>query len=267
MSRLDSSPRLCGTFLQRDFVAKCLEPLDQVADDVIGRQTMKVVGPPVREKLHVHLRQFMLPVRLRDGLDHRAAARAIHAPHALQKKHQRAPHGNELEPPFFQMIVPRPALLAPRAGRIGTDHGSHAHLDPLLVRREACPFRRQIRERDNTGLESSSVPWRSARGRRNPRTVSQAPPPSQAARSLDRLPFCKDLHEWPRRWMGFAEDVPPGDQIVACFRPFLNHLHERQLSPKTFRKHVNNLWVLGATSSVGYTTRLVETGADRRSGL
>jgi hypothetical protein len=45
--------------------------------------------------------------------------------------------------------------------------------------------------------------------------------------------------------MGFPEDVPPGDQIVACFRPFLNHLHERQLSPKTLRKHVNNLWVLG----------------------
>jgi len=78
-----------------------------------------------------------------------------------------------------------------------------------------------------------------------PRTGSQAAPPSQAVHSLDRLPFCKDLNEWPRRWMGFAEDVPPGEQIVASFRLFLNHLLQRQLSPTTLRKHVNNLWVLG----------------------
>src|SRR5437762_13762776 len=98
-----------------------------------------------------------------------------------------------------------------------------------------------------------------------PRTVSQAPPPSQAARSLDRLSFCKDLHEWPRRWMGFPEDVPPGDQIVACFRPFLNHLHERQLSPKTLRKHVNNLWVLGGRHHPSVTRHaFVQTGGDRR---
>ncbi len=45
--------------------------------------------------------------------------------------------------------------------------------------------------------------------------------------------------------MGFAEDVPPGEQIVASFRLFLNHLLQRQLSPTTLRKHVNNLWVLG----------------------
>src|SRR6266849_4454335 len=78
-----------------------------------------------------------------------------------------------------------------------------------------------------------------------PRTVSQAARPSQPVHSLDPLPFCRDLNEWPRRWMGFPEDVLPGEHIVACFRPFLNHLHQRQLSPTTLRKHVNNLWVLG----------------------
>lgn len=45
--------------------------------------------------------------------------------------------------------------------------------------------------------------------------------------------------------MGFPEDVPPGEQIVECFRPFLNHLIQLQLSRNTLRKHVNNLWVLG----------------------
>ena len=76
-------------------------------------------------------------------------------------------------------------------------------------------------------------------------TVSHATPTSQAALLLDRLPFGKDLNEWPRRWMGFPADVPAGEKIVECFRPFLNHLIQLQLSRKTLRKHVNNLWVLG----------------------
>ena len=45
--------------------------------------------------------------------------------------------------------------------------------------------------------------------------------------------------------MGFPEDLPPGQHIVACFRPFLRHLSERDLSDQTVRKHVSNLWVLG----------------------
>ena len=45
--------------------------------------------------------------------------------------------------------------------------------------------------------------------------------------------------------MGFPEDIPPGQKLVECFRPFLQHLSERQLSHKTIRKPVNNLWVLG----------------------
>ena len=78
-----------------------------------------------------------------------------------------------------------------------------------------------------------------------PRTVSQAVPLSQTARSVDPVPGCADLHEWPQRWMGVPDDLPPGQHIVECFRPFLQHLSERQLSAKTLRKHVNNLWALG----------------------
>src|SRR5712691_4405581 len=78
-----------------------------------------------------------------------------------------------------------------------------------------------------------------------PGTVPQPAPRSQAAVALDRLPFGKDIDGWPRQWMGFAKDVPPGEHLVQCFRPFLHHLIERQLSKTTMRKHVNNLWVLG----------------------
>ena len=33
--------------------------------------------------------------------------------------------------------------------------------------------------------------------------------------------------------------------MVACFRPFLCYLIQQNLSRKTIRKHVDNLWMLG----------------------
>jgi hypothetical protein len=45
--------------------------------------------------------------------------------------------------------------------------------------------------------------------------------------------------------MGWAKDLPPGERLVACFRPFLEHLVSSDLSAKTIQKHVDNLWVLG----------------------
>jgi hypothetical protein len=45
--------------------------------------------------------------------------------------------------------------------------------------------------------------------------------------------------------MGLEKDLPPGEQLVACFRPFLEYLAESELSPKTIQKHVDNMWALG----------------------
>jgi len=45
--------------------------------------------------------------------------------------------------------------------------------------------------------------------------------------------------------MVWEEDLPPGESLVACFRPFLEHLASSGLSRKTVRRHVNNLWLLG----------------------
>jgi len=45
--------------------------------------------------------------------------------------------------------------------------------------------------------------------------------------------------------MGSEEDVPPGEDLVACFRPFVEHLVCCDLAPKTIQKHVDNLWALG----------------------
>ena len=45
--------------------------------------------------------------------------------------------------------------------------------------------------------------------------------------------------------MGVEKDLPPGESLVACFRPFLDGLVASDLSPKTIQKHVDNLWALG----------------------
>lgn len=53
-----------------------------------------------------------------------------------------------------------------------------------------------------------------------------------------------DLEEWPRRWQGFDEDIPPGRQIVDSFRPFLEYL-ALNYARSTARRHADNLWILG----------------------
>src|SRR5947199_10642171 len=62
---------------------------------------------------------------------------------------------------------------------------------------------------------------------------------------LDLSSYGRDVADWPRSWMGFEEDLPPGEKLVACFRPFVEHLACSDLSHKTIQKHVDNLWALG----------------------
>src|SRR6266581_1488526 len=66
-----------------------------------------------------------------------------------------------------------------------------------------------------------------------------------AAPRRDLEHYCRDLNGWPRSWMGLEKDLPPGEQLVACFRPFIEHLASSSLSPKTIRRHADNLWLLG----------------------
>src|SRR4029077_19114062 len=57
--------------------------------------------------------------------------------------------------------------------------------------------------------------------------------------------YCRDLNGWARSWMGLEKDLPPGEQLLALFRPFLEHLAASDLSPKTIQKHVDSMWALG----------------------
>lgn len=55
----------------------------------------------------------------------------------------------------------------------------------------------------------------------------------------------QDLADWPRSWMGSEQDLGVGEQLVASFQYFIRHLASGGLSPKTMRRHIDNLWILG----------------------
>jgi hypothetical protein len=61
----------------------------------------------------------------------------------------------------------------------------------------------------------------------------------------DASVYCKDLDRWARSWIGVEKDLPPGEALVACFRPFIEQLALSGLAPRTIRRHVDNLWLLG----------------------
>ena len=86
-----------------------------------------------------------------------------------------------------------------------------------------------------------------------------------SASSSDVSPYCRDLDNWPRSWMGLEKDLPLGEELVACLRPFIEHLASSSLSPKTIRRHVGNLWMLGGEiiRDLNYDPSLRKMAADR----
>ena len=65
--------------------------------------------------------------------------------------------------------------------------------------------------------------------------------------------------------MGVEKDVTPGEELVACFRPFIAFLSSSSLSPKTIRRHMDNLWLLGGEiiRDLNYEPSLRKLPADR----
>ena len=83
--------------------------------------------------------------------------------------------------------------------------------------------------------------------------------------ALDVSSYCRDLENWPRAWMGWEKDLPAGERLVACFRPFIQHVVSSGLSRKTIRRHVDNLWLLGGEiiRDLNQTPSLRKVGVDR----
>src|ERR1700726_2609129 len=88
---------------------------------------------------------------------------------------------------------------------------------------------------------------------------------AMSAPSSDTPAYCRDLDNWPRSWMGLEKDLPPGEQLVACFRPFIEYLASSSLFPKTIRRHVDNLWLLGGEiiRDLNYDPSLRKVAAQR----
>ena len=65
--------------------------------------------------------------------------------------------------------------------------------------------------------------------------------------------------------MGLEKDLPPGEALIVCFQPFIKHLVDSGLSPKTIRQHVDNLWTLGGEiiRDLHYDPSLRKKTADR----
>jgi hypothetical protein len=86
-----------------------------------------------------------------------------------------------------------------------------------------------------------------------------------SASSSGASAYGRDLDNWPRSWMGLEKDLPPGEELVVCFRPFIEHLASTSLSPKTIRRHVDNLWLLGGEiiRDLNYTPALRKVAAQR----
>jgi hypothetical protein len=95
--------------------------------------------------------------------------------------------------------------------------------------------------------------------------TSKVNPAAPSASSSDASAYCRDLDNWPRSWMGLDKDLPPGEKLVACLRPFIEHLASSSLSPKTIRQHVGNLWLLGGEiiRDLNYDSSLRKMAADQ----
>ena len=66
--------------------------------------------------------------------------------------------------------------------------------------------------------------------------------------TIDKMPllYSKDFYEWPDAWMGFDEDIITGKIILQIFAPFVKNLVAEELSKKTIKGHMENLWFLGS---------------------
>jgi hypothetical protein len=62
--------------------------------------------------------------------------------------------------------------------------------------------------------------------------------------SLDPNDFA-DLDGWPYSWRFTSRDLRTGQRLLDLFKPFLFYLGVSGITARTFRRHVDNLWLLG----------------------
>lgn len=53
------------------------------------------------------------------------------------------------------------------------------------------------------------------------------------------------MDDWPQSWAGDEDDEPIGRHLAAILHPFMTRLHSEKLAPRTLRRHLDNLWLIG----------------------
>jgi hypothetical protein len=78
-----------------------------------------------------------------------------------------------------------------------------------------------------------------------PYSIAMSPLSNGSRVSPKKESFHDLMGHWPVSWAGVAADIPVGQQLVEALRPFILHLQKQNLSPKTVRHHLDNLWAIG----------------------
>src|SRR5271165_2917455 len=196
------------------------------------------------QEMHVDLGRGALANAPRHFFDHDPALSAIDAAHVIYQKDQIAPEADELEPPRrARLVVAGRGLMTTRTNGRGSFPRPYRDEDGLPAFGEASsPVDKSW---DGMALVQNSGKahaWSEidTKMKTNPDSL-----PSTPAALLPYCRDCRDLGEWPERWMGEEKDLSLGRRLVECFMPFLLHLTESGLSKRTIQNHVDNIWLLG----------------------
>lgn len=69
--------------------------------------------------------------------------------------------------------------------------------------------------------------------------------PKTTAKSKDPNILLTLMDDWPKSWAGTSNDIPIGQGLVDLMKPFIIQLHTLNLTARTIRRHLDNLWVIG----------------------
>jgi hypothetical protein len=123
-------------------------------------------------------------------------------------------------------------------------------LRPSCQRRHAASVlaakRPETRERRIAAVIRATTDW----NRRHPAKKSAKPGGKSLVSLMDR---------WPDSWKGVEEDLEFGQELVALMRPFVEALGGWEVTAKTKRRHLDNLWAIG-----GEIVRALYTEPDLR---
>jgi hypothetical protein len=56
-----------------------------------------------------------------------------------------------------------------------------------------------------------------------------------------------DFDRWPKSWMGTETDLEYGKKLLPFIEKFIDYLVSKDLSRKTLKEYIDNVWVLGGT--------------------